>query len=219
MMLSEKASAHLGWVIAFLSVLFTVVALSSAFKSQSMTERALKLAEWTAPKDFIEECREEIAAGVESHACLKAIKTQIPPPRYVKTGIHEKMRRGLVQERQGFNGTMRAMRAGEQDAFSVWSIRGLIGLTIVLTACIFFFIGFERSRTRLLRRPLVSEAPEAADEKLFELPSVLELEPTISTYAVDQCTRIPSTVMPLLTGRYTQQIYRRFAHACRTAKT
>jgi hypothetical protein len=183
-MLSEKASAHLGWVIAFLSVLFTVVALSPAFKSHSMTERALVLAEWTALKDFIEECREEIAAGVESQACLKAIMSQIPPPPYVKTGINKNMRRGLVQERQGFNGTMQAIRAGEQDAFRILPIRGLIGLTIVLTACIFFFIGFERSRTRLLRRPLVSEAPEAADEKLFELPSVLELEPAVSTATI-----------------------------------
>jgi hypothetical protein len=178
--LSDKASANLAWVIAFLSVLFTVVALSPAFKSQSMTERALELAEWTAWKDFIEECREEIAAGFESQACLKALKAQIPPPPYVKAGILKKMRRGIVQERQGFNGTARAMRAAEQDVFVDFPISGFIGLTIVLAACVLFFLSLERRRALALRRPQVREALEDADEKLFEPPPVLELEPAVS---------------------------------------
>ena len=84
--LSEKTSANLGWTIAFLSVLFTIIALSPTFKSQFLSEKQLKLAQWTALKDYIEECREEVAAGIQTQACLKAINIKLPPPPYTKPG-------------------------------------------------------------------------------------------------------------------------------------
>jgi hypothetical protein len=42
---SEKAASHLGWAVAFLSLIFTVLALSPAFKSQTAAQKALTLAE------------------------------------------------------------------------------------------------------------------------------------------------------------------------------
>ena len=38
---SEKVTSHLGWAIAFLSLIFTVMALSPAFKSQTAAQKAL----------------------------------------------------------------------------------------------------------------------------------------------------------------------------------
>lgn len=93
--LSEKTSANLGWAVALLSVVFTIVALSPTFRSLSMSEKSLELAQWTALKDYIEECREELAAGMQSKACLRAMDAQLPPPPYVKPGLLD--RRGGIQ--------------------------------------------------------------------------------------------------------------------------
>lgn len=61
-----------------------------------MTEKSLQLAEWTALKDYIEECREELAAGIQSQACLRAMKAKLPPPPFVKAGILDKIRRNAA---------------------------------------------------------------------------------------------------------------------------
>jgi hypothetical protein len=149
-----------------------------------MTERALELAEWTALKDFIEECREEIAAGIESQTCLRAMKVHIPPPPYVKSGILDRRRTGVMDEHYKDKGTIRAIQATEQNAFNNLPIHSFGGLVIVVIACIFFLLSFERSRARLSRRPPVREVPEDAKQDVYESSSIHELEPTVSTATV-----------------------------------
>ena len=182
--LSEKTSAHLGWVIAFLSVLFTVVALSPAFKSQSMTERALELAEWTALKDFIEECREELAVGVESQVCLKAMKVKIPPPPRVKPTMFDNIKRSLSQDPHETNGTWREVLTQVSKPPMSRSTCGFIALATILTVCVLLSISFETSPSRLLRRSLADSDCEDMKTKTSEPLAVLELGPVVSPATV-----------------------------------
>lgn len=181
--LSEKASSHLGWAIAFLSVLFTIVALSPAFKSQDTSEKALRLAEWTALKDYIEECREELAAGIQSQACLRAMKAKLPPPPYVKPGILDRMRRGLLQVHYGqHNGTSRGMQVRQEELHIPRVVQGIVLLGILLTACVFFFLSFESTRSRIRRQSHPLDAYGQTEEKLVPpMPSAHEGEIATTT--------------------------------------
>lgn len=167
---SEKTSAQIGWAVAFLSVLFTIVTLSPTFRSQATSERALKLAEWTALKDFIEECREELEAGIESQACLRAIGASVPPPPYVKAGILDRTRRGLLGSHTGFNSSTGLIQVQDPQIHIPRVIQNLLFLGIILTACVFFFLSFERSRSRILRRsysrPAFGEEQEKSRDSL-----------------------------------------------------
>jgi hypothetical protein len=57
--ISENKMAVSGWVVALLSLVVTVIAMVPGFRSESMSQRALELAEWTALKDFIENCKRD----------------------------------------------------------------------------------------------------------------------------------------------------------------
>lgn len=175
--ISEKTSAHLGWAIAFLSVLFTIVTLSPAFKSQDMSAKALKLAEWTALKDYIEECREELAAGIQSQACLKAMDVKLPPPPYVKPGILDKIRRSLVHVEVKYSETSRAPQVVHREVHVPGVIQGVVGLGVLLTACVFLFLSFEVNRSRVRRRAREQQAINNEEEKVaYRIPPVHEPE-------------------------------------------
>ncbi|KAF2270400.1 hypothetical protein CC78DRAFT_132035 [Lojkania enalia] len=179
---SEKTMAQLGWIIAFLSVLLTIVALSPAFKSQNASEKALRIAEWTALKDFIEECREELAAGIHSQACVRAMNTTLPPPPYATSGLFDRIKRGTMTRHEENNGTARAVhidyRAGELKLVVQW----LIFCAICLTACGFLFINFEHNRSHISRNRRQLYADTAwkglqADDITHSRPSI-ESNPT-----------------------------------------
>jgi hypothetical protein len=163
--LSEKKTAHLRWLVALISVLLTIVALSPAFRSQDLSERALRLAEWTALKDYIEECREELAAGIESQACRKAIGATLPPPPYVKSGVLEKLRKRLVYVQVEQNRTIREPRVVHQPVHVLAEIRGVFLLALVLFACFAVFLRFENSRSsprqRVHDRQMFQEGKES----------------------------------------------------------
>jgi hypothetical protein len=55
----ENKMAVSGWVVALFSLVVTVIAIVPGFRSESMSQRALELAEWTALKDFIENCKQD----------------------------------------------------------------------------------------------------------------------------------------------------------------
>jgi hypothetical protein len=57
--ISENKMAVSGWIVALLSLVVTVIAMVPSFRSESMSQRALELAEWTALKDFIENCKQD----------------------------------------------------------------------------------------------------------------------------------------------------------------
>ncbi|CAJ0542613.1 Ff.00g001660.m01.CDS01 [Fusarium sp. VM40] len=57
--ISENKMAVSGWVVALLSLVVTIIAMVPGFRSESMSQRALELAEWTALKDFIENCKQD----------------------------------------------------------------------------------------------------------------------------------------------------------------
>ncbi|KAF2707914.1 ankyrin [Pleomassaria siparia CBS 279.74] len=174
---SERTSAQLGWAVAFISVLLTIVTLSPAFKSQTLSEKALQLAEWTALKDYIEECREEIAAGIQSQACLRAMNTRLPPPPYVKAGALDKARRReSVGETWVFNATA-APRIEELELRLPTAVQGLMFMFVVLTACVFLVVSFESSRSRVFGR--VYTQPEKTTEGLNRQPE--PREPTTSS--------------------------------------
>ncbi|KAF2733238.1 ankyrin [Polyplosphaeria fusca] len=151
---SEKTSAQLGWAVAFLSVVITIVTLAPTFRAQASSDRALQLAEWTALKDYIEECREELAAGIQSQACLKAMKAKLPPPPDVGHGLFDTARRSLGEEMGHHNGTWRAAH----QAYSVSNaVQKLSIVGVLLLACFFVFLMFENGRACLLRRTYTSK--------------------------------------------------------------
>src|SRR3954462_12422471 len=57
LVLSERAIAQLGWIVAISSLAITAIALAPGFMAQRMTGSALDLAKWTALKDFMDQCR------------------------------------------------------------------------------------------------------------------------------------------------------------------
>jgi hypothetical protein len=103
-----------------------------------MSEMSLQLAEWTALKDYIEECREELAAGIQSQVCLKAMKVQLPPPPYVKAGILDKKRRNILYHQSEQNGSNAWPQAGHSQVnileVSQWAI--WVGMLLVICSSI-----------------------------------------------------------------------------------
>lgn len=63
--ISENKMAAAGWVVALLSLIITAVSILPSFRSESISQRALELAEWTALKDFIDNCRRD-HVGIQS---------------------------------------------------------------------------------------------------------------------------------------------------------
>lgn len=57
--MSENKMAVAGWIATLLSLIITAVSLLPSFRSERMSQRALELAEWTALKDFIENCKQD----------------------------------------------------------------------------------------------------------------------------------------------------------------
>jgi hypothetical protein len=187
---SERTSAQLGWAVAFLSVLLTIVTLSPAFKSQILSEKAYKLAEWTALKDYIEECREELAAGIHSQACLRAMNAQLPPPPYVKPDMFEKMRRRETM--RGYsNGTSAVYEQGDISGIGISNGRlVLLGLGAALVACAFLFVRLEGSQLRTLRhtstpsekkvRPPLTSVPSETEIPIVTSSTIIRHPPPLS---------------------------------------
>jgi ankyrin repeat protein len=175
---SEKTSAQLGWAVAVLSVVITIATLAPTFRAQASSDKALRLAEWTALKDYIEECREELAAGIQSQACIKAMNAKLPPPPYVDHGLLDTVRRSLGMENRLYNGTWRHA-AGEHSGTQAFLHFWMAALLIV--ACVFFvFAYFEHRRTRLLRLSYASS--KKGDDDVHESsPLPPTTEPTISS--------------------------------------
>jgi hypothetical protein len=129
-------------------VLLTIVTLSPAFKSQNLSEKAYKLAEWTALKDFVDECREELAAGVQSQACLRVVNKEVPPPPYVRLGVLDKMRRRETIRGHNWNGTSATYE--QADILSIPFLNVLLillGLGVALIACSLLFDSFKSARS------------------------------------------------------------------------
>lgn len=47
-----------GWTLALVSTIITIITVLPTFRSEQLSEKQLKLAEWTALKDYLEECKE-----------------------------------------------------------------------------------------------------------------------------------------------------------------
>ncbi|KAF2806952.1 ankyrin [Mytilinidion resinicola] len=162
--ISERTSSQLGWAIALFSVILTVVALSPTFKSLTASQKALELAEWTALKDYIEDCKSELAAGVESRACQRAIAAQLPPPPYVKLGVVERIRRSL------FNHDPVNPRSSTVDTVTniPRTLEWLVFLLVLLTIAVFLFLSFESNRSRVRQRaqldPTIDEEYESRSD-------------------------------------------------------
>lgn len=63
---SDKTIANIGWIVACASTSVSFIALSPAFRGQDSSERALRIAEWTAEKDFNENCHERVSTDPSS---------------------------------------------------------------------------------------------------------------------------------------------------------
>lgn len=46
----------MAWTCTFLGLLIAILALLSSFRSETLSRKALELAEWTAKVDFLEQC-------------------------------------------------------------------------------------------------------------------------------------------------------------------
>jgi hypothetical protein len=61
--LNNKVFKGAGGVLAFATIVFTVLALAPAFSGQKISKESLDLAKWTAWKEFIEKCNEVVVSG------------------------------------------------------------------------------------------------------------------------------------------------------------
>jgi hypothetical protein len=184
---SEKTSAQLGWAVALLSLLLTIAALSPTFRSQTASERALKLAEWTALKDYVEECREEMAAGLQSQGCLRATNVELPPPPYVKAGLLERTRRGVLSGGRAFefNATSGGLYVQQRHIGFPKALLTLFLVAILLTAWMLVFSNLNGRRARLYRRPEMAET----EEKELDKPT-LPLQPQLQDPTATSTTTI-----------------------------
>ncbi|KAF2653763.1 ankyrin [Lophiostoma macrostomum CBS 122681] len=140
---SEKTSAQLGWAIALLCLLFTIVTLSPTFKAETATEKALKLAEWTALKDYIEECREELAAGIQSQACVRATESTLPPPPYVEAT--DNMKRDQLKGSYGLNATTTTAQHSTLGQYLLHDARPMLIPVVLIFVCTTFVVAFMSS--------------------------------------------------------------------------
>ncbi|KAJ4345362.1 uncharacterized protein N0V89_011492 [Didymosphaeria variabile] len=130
-----------------------------------MSEKSLQLAEWTALKDYIEECREELAAGKQTQACLKALKVQLPPPPYVKAGILDK-RRTVLYHRFEQNGS--DSRPHDEHSHIVLPRVSHWAIWFVVLFFIYCSVSVRTYNSRLGRRPtLVRRLSAKEQEKLL----------------------------------------------------
>jgi hypothetical protein len=180
---SERTSAQLGWAVAFLSVLLTIVTLSPAFKSQNLSEKAYRLAEWTALKDFIEECREELAAGIQSQVCLRVADKEVPPPPYLRPGVLDKIKRREAFKGHHWNGT--STRYEQADILRIRlpnALLILLGLGIAFVACS-LFLTFKTARSRT-RRHSTTPSRQKVRPPLISIPSEKEVPITKSSIVI-----------------------------------
>jgi hypothetical protein len=48
-----------GWILAFISTAVSIAALLPAFRGLLLSDKQLRLAEWSALKDYLDQCRED----------------------------------------------------------------------------------------------------------------------------------------------------------------
>lgn len=58
--ISDHCIAITGWALAFISMVATIVSLLPGFNGQEISKKALELAQWTALKDYIEQCNDKL---------------------------------------------------------------------------------------------------------------------------------------------------------------
>lgn len=162
--------------MALFSLLLAVIALSPAFKSQDLTNRGLQLAEWTALKDFVEECRQEIAAGLESQACLKAVNAKIPPPPYMDSSVLGNTRRGIVLEQPSLNDTQEAS-TGVLAPPSLG--RGVVSFLFLLTICGLLLFSIERDHSGLRQLSTRDKFETGLNDEDWEHPSEIMTDHTM----------------------------------------
>ena len=158
-------------------MLLTIVTLSPAFKSQNLSEKAYKLAEWTALKDFIEECREELAAGIQSQVCLRMADKEVPPPPYVRPGVLDKIRRREASKGHHWNGNSTRYEQADISRIpppnALLILLGLLGL-LGLVACSFLFLTFKGAHSRTHRHS-TTPSGQKVRPPLISVPSENEV--------------------------------------------
>lgn len=95
--LSKRASMQLGWSIALLGLVFTISTLAPTFRSQFLSEEALRIAKWTEIKDFLEYCRQQAEERMFSAPCLAALGQELPPPPGVDVDHLDDFRRNVPE--------------------------------------------------------------------------------------------------------------------------
>lgn len=55
--LSKNTVAVTGWALAISGLIFAAISLGPGFESPNLSKQALELAQWTALKDYIEQCQ------------------------------------------------------------------------------------------------------------------------------------------------------------------
>lgn len=71
------------WFITLISMIVAIIALLPGFSSQVLSKKALELAEWTALKDYLEQCKADLKAGSATLKCKDAIRISLPPPPHI----------------------------------------------------------------------------------------------------------------------------------------
>lgn len=62
--LSGKTIANIGWMVVCATMSISFIALAPAFRDQETSDQALRLAKWTAKKDFKEACKDLVSSTI-----------------------------------------------------------------------------------------------------------------------------------------------------------
>ncbi|KAH6869630.1 hypothetical protein B0T10DRAFT_593414 [Thelonectria olida] len=71
------------WFITVVSMIVAIIALLPGFNSQGLSQKALDLARWTALKDYLNQCKADLAAGSATPKCKDVVRASLPPPPHI----------------------------------------------------------------------------------------------------------------------------------------
>ncbi|KAH7317054.1 hypothetical protein B0I35DRAFT_434466 [Stachybotrys elegans] len=153
---SDHGIAVTGWAVAFVSMTVAIVSLVPGFNGQDLSKKALELAEWTALKDYMEQCKEILEAGVASPDCEDAVAMSLPPPPHVK--VHSPHPFQRLTSRALAKVTLPAAELDFVLSHMMIVIVIVLSLSLILLlVSVFFFASFESNREMLHLRSLVQQ--------------------------------------------------------------
>ncbi|KAH6976011.1 hypothetical protein BKA56DRAFT_617956 [Ilyonectria sp. MPI-CAGE-AT-0026] len=161
-----------GFFIALVALVVTFISVFPAFTSQRLSEKALAIAEWTALKDFREQCIEQLANGSPSLDCEAAINKPLPrpPPMEMAPLPHTHS----IPNKRGFSDASVDVATTSIDFF----ISRVKVALLVLGLCLMCVAVFVLKSRKKISSPILPS--HSKEQWIIQHPNV-SLGPTVST--------------------------------------